>query len=79
MNFRGWERIRRTEVETDDLYKLICNLSIPSRRSRWFLEVAKGKQREGATAGATVAEAEAEASSGRVHGTSGLFVALMPN
>jgi len=60
-------------VETDDLYKLICNLSIPSRRSRWFLEVeAKGNSaaRHGATA---------EASSGRVHGTSGLFVALMPN
>lgn len=46
LNFHGRGR-GGTEVETDDLYKLICNLSIPSRRSGWFLEVAKGNSAAG--------------------------------
>lgn len=46
LNFRRRMRIRETEVRTDDLYKLICNLSIPSRRDRggfprWLRETAR--------------------------------------
>lgn len=44
-------RTRETEAETDDLYKLICNLSIPSRRSGWFLEMAEGNRRRGGLQG----------------------------
>lgn len=43
--------IRGTEVETDDLYKLICNLSIPARRSRGWFPAAEGNRVAGGGSG----------------------------